>query len=187
MCFLDLRTQGVKQGLLLLLAGLDLQVDTAKPDECIELSDPLLVNDCLQTVSVRADLLIDNLCSQKQVQGFLPLLDFNKIRGLHAFSVSLRLILRESIQALICGLDQSLATLENPIEPLAGMGFESEGVSRLIRVGLVELRLLLDAGLGFFLLGTGAFLVADGFFHVHGEGQSASHLNTKMCKNFAFC
>lgn len=78
-----------------------LKIGTAKPDESVQLTDLLLIYDCLDRVTVLHDLLVDGFGVEQLVESFLPFLGFHQVRRLHAVDVGLDLVFCKLVQCFL--------------------------------------------------------------------------------------
>ena len=101
-----------------------------------------MVDDGLERIFESAYLLVNYFGSQQKIKRVLPLRNFNQVGCLHPVDVRLRLEFGEAIKTLLADFPQLLATLEHRLKPLPRVHFQSERVSRRIRVFLIELTLV---------------------------------------------
>jgi len=94
------------------------------------------------------------------------MLDFHQVSSLYALNVGIHFQSAETFKATIRDSFELLAIVEGRLELLFSVLNQPALVSRLVHALLVELALVFQSKLAFFLLSI-ALLVTNGLLHVH--------------------
>lgn len=183
MSLLNLALKGSHGGRLGVLRNLLtlLHLRSSESHERVQLFNALLVDDGLDLVTELRYLLVHSLGAGQAVEGLGPLANLKQVVGLHAVHVGAHLVLGEAIEAALGELFQLGAESEHATVTLLGVSLKAERIAQSMGTGLVELRLVLDAGgrllglLSLELFTGGTLLLADSLLHVHSVGPFSLH------------